>query len=79
MEAPEEDIDLPRELFPSQNKRLKLALPVSETEIVEIGGIRCLLTVPVHLVINSDAIPTGGNEERRIGLVQDGSHAIQGD
>ena len=59
------------------NERVRLTLPISETEVIQVGGVRRLLTVSVHLVVDGDPIPAGRNEERRIGLVQDSGHAIQ--
>jgi len=59
------------------DERVKLSLPIGKSEIIQIRGIRRLLTVSVHLVVDGDAIPAGRNIERWIGLVQDGSHAIQ--
>jgi hypothetical protein len=56
-----------------------IALPIGKTEIIQIRGIRRLLTISVHLVIDGNTIPTGGNEKRWIGLVQNGRYAIQRD
>lgn len=60
-----------------QNERVKLALPIGETEIVQVRGVRRLLAVSVQLVVDGDAVPTGGNVERWVGFVQDCGYAIQ--
>jgi hypothetical protein len=62
-----------------KKERVRLTLPISETEVIQVRGIWSLLAVSVHLKIDGDPIPAGRDEERRIGLVQDGGHAIQSD
>src|ERR1039457_186308 len=55
------------------------SLPIGKTEIVHVSGIRQLLVVSVHLVVECDSPPACGNQERRIGFVDVGGLAVESD
>ena len=54
------------------------SLPIGKAEIVEISGVRRQLGVSVHLIVHGNTVPAGGHGERRIGLIQVSSYAVQG-